>query len=195
MQSPKGDSVFFPLRFKPKNSKEELELPKFTLRKDETVRYALFSALEEKDLNLRNGLLDVASAMSGTFIRLGSLIFEKPVSWVEETLTLVDIAELLALLVFEPVKSEAKTNEKWGLSDILDFCAKEYGFTIEETLFMTRWELNEFLGAAARRLDKQVKAAEGKGGHGGRRISPRKVQHGPDAAKSFGQKFGMLKKT
>jgi len=193
VKSPKGDAVFFPLRFKPESLGKEVELPKFTLSKDEKVRYFLFKAIDEKDLNLRLGLFDIAAALSDTFIGLGSIIFEKPREWVEETLTLTEIAELVALLVFEPVKAKTEVKEKWALSDILDFCAKEYGFTIEETLTMSRWELNEFLAAAARRLEKQLDSHGGKSGNRGGRIQSRKVPSGPEAASSFGKRFGMMK--
>jgi hypothetical protein len=175
-----GDNSFFPTPFKAESG-AGFEIVPISMNKDYELRRRVDAALERGPgmaMVLGGPDLFKVLAVSSTevaedLIDICAFIFEvKPEQC--EALTLPEIIEVIVCCLYHP--TEASDEERvasgnvWTLARVIDFFGKEYGWTIPETLAMSRHQLKTVLNAVESRYDEEKKAydkANRKGGLSG----------------------------
>lgn len=174
----------------------EVEVPPFTLLKDERVRHEIQKNIEDNELGLSVSLLGqqalvrlIALSLSSAtddLIHIGGLILDRPADWVEENSSVSDLIDLVKTYVLTPVaetdEKRVKKGDVWTMGRLIDFMAQEYGWTVDDILSRTRWQLKAILDAAGERFEEQRKAME-ESSSGRRRRGPRTPSGRPSAVR------------
>lgn len=211
MRPKSNDSAFFPARVTLATG-IEVELPRFTLRKDEQVRHVLRRVLDNNELGLSAALVSdnkilrwlglSLSRAPEDLLEIGSLILEREAKWVENHCDTADLVELVGSFVLTPVdesdQGRVEQGEVWSLAKLIDFLASEYGWTINDVLDSTRWELKAILQAVSDRYEeknrqmKNQKTGRKSAVRPGRRkyMTPEKSKENVDALRAFAQSRG-----
>lgn len=207
-----NDSAFFPQRVTTVSG-EEVTLPPFTLRKDEQVRHVLKKVLTSNELGLPATLMSenhlirlfglALTSAPDDLLEIGSLIMERDPSWVEDHCDTADLVELVGTFVLAPVSDNEQervaSGEVWTLARLIDFLASEYGWTVEDVLDRTRWELKAIIEAASDRYEERNRQAERQRSgrkqavRPGRRknLSEKQVMENVNALRAFAQSRGV----
>jgi len=167
------DTSFFPHRVELATG-VEVEVPPLTLRKDERVRHEIQKILQRDEAGLSVSLLSdqsiitlIALSLSSApddLISIGAMILDQPSNWIEDHSSISDIVGLVKNFVLTPVdpndEKRVDKGDVWTLARLIDFLAQEYGWTIDEILDRTRWELKAIIEAAGQRYEEQKAAME-----------------------------------
>lgn len=218
MRLQSNDSAFFPQRLEVATG-IEVELPPFTLRKDERVRYVLKKVLERDEIGIPAAVISdniivrtLGLALTRAYddlLDIGSLILERDVDWIENNCDTADLVELVGSFVLSPVdpddQDRVESGEVWTLARLVDFMASEYSWTVDDVLDRTRWELRAILEAAADRYDERNRQMEkNSGGRRGKRqfvrparrkkMTAKQSEESVNALRAFAQSRGIYEK-
>lgn len=175
-----GDSSFFPTPFKAESG-GRFEIVPISMSKDHELRRRVDAALEHgpgmamvlSGPDLFKVLAVASTGVAEDLLDICSFIFEvEPAQC--EVLTMPEIIEVIVCCLYHPTEESDEervaSGDIWTLARIIDFFGKEYGWTIPDTLSMSRHQLKTVLNAVEGRYDDEKKAydkANRKGGLSG----------------------------
>ena len=166
-----GDSCFFPTPFKT-DSGLNFDIAPISMHKDHELRRRVDAALERGPAmamvlggpDLFKILAVSSTDVSEELVGIGAFIFDVAPHVIEEHFTLVEVMEVIVCSLYHPTEESDEdrvaSGNVWTLSRVIDFFGKEYGWTIPETLAMSRHQLKTVLNAVELRYEEEKKAYE-----------------------------------
>lgn len=173
-------------------------IPKFSLLKENKVKTVLAKAVDENpelsevfEEGSLSSLLFSSEAIKETLLSCCEIILEKEREWILERMSYARMVEIVGLLCLEEVQDRPDPPEgetSWTFARLIESMSKSYGFTPDQVLGMSKFELSEMIKAANARIEEQEREAESGSGRRRRRRSKKK---GVQSLKAFAASQGL----